>query len=96
MAVLDAVIAKGETDPERLGIGGWSYGGEMAAWAITQTDRFKAAVSGAPVFDQTAEFETEHDAAGDEDGISAGRGSIPRSSPATRRPPILAMHTHRR
>lgn len=66
MAVLDAVIAKGETDPERLGIGGWSYGGEMTAWAITQTNRFKAAVSGAPVYDQTAEFETEHDAAGDE------------------------------
>ena len=66
MAVLDAVIAKGETDPERLGIGGWSYGGEMTAWAITQSDRFKAAVSGAPVYDQTAEFETEHDAAGDE------------------------------
>jgi dipeptidyl aminopeptidase/acylaminoacyl peptidase len=38
----------------------------MSAWAITQSDRFKAAVSGAPVYDQTAEFETEHDAAGDE------------------------------
>ena len=46
MTVLDAVIARGETDPARLGIGGWSYGGEMAAWAITQTNRFKAAVSG--------------------------------------------------
>jgi dipeptidyl aminopeptidase/acylaminoacyl peptidase len=66
IAVLDAVIAKGETDPERLGIGGWSYGGEMTAWAITQTNRFKAAVSGAPVYDQVAEFETEHNAAGDE------------------------------
>jgi dipeptidyl aminopeptidase/acylaminoacyl peptidase len=61
MAVLDAVIAKGETDPDRLGIGGWSYGGEMTAWAITQTNRFKAAVSGAPVYDQTAEFESEHE-----------------------------------
>lgn len=59
IAVLDAVIARGETDPKRLGIGGWSYGGEMAAWAITQTDRFKAAVAGAPVYDQQAEFETE-------------------------------------
>jgi dipeptidyl aminopeptidase/acylaminoacyl peptidase len=66
MSVLDAVIARGATDPARLGIGGWSYGGEMAAWAITQTDRFKAAVDGAGVFDQQAEFETEEDPAGDE------------------------------
>ena len=66
MAVLDAVIAKGGTDPERLGIGGWSYGGEMTAWATTQTHRFKAAVAGAPVFDQQAEFETESDPADDE------------------------------
>jgi dipeptidyl aminopeptidase/acylaminoacyl peptidase len=66
LAVLDAVIAKGETDPERLGIGGWSYGGEMSEWAIGQSDRFKAAVVGAGVFNQEAEFETEHDSAGDE------------------------------
>jgi len=65
-AVLDAVIARGETDPERLGIGGWSYGGEMSAWAITQTGRFKAAVAGAAVFDQQAEFETESHPEADE------------------------------
>jgi dipeptidyl aminopeptidase/acylaminoacyl peptidase len=66
MTVLDAVIARGETDPDRLGIGGWSYGGEMSEWAITQTHRFKAAVAGVGVFDQEAEFETEHNPAGDE------------------------------
>jgi dipeptidyl aminopeptidase/acylaminoacyl peptidase len=66
MAVLDSVIATGEADPNRLGIGGWSYGGEMSAWAITQTNRFKAAVAGAPVFDQQAEFETEDGPADDE------------------------------
>ena len=66
MAVLDAVIAKGEVDPARLGLGGWSYGGEMSAWAITQTHRFKAAVAGAGVFDQQAEFETEAHPDGDE------------------------------
>jgi dipeptidyl aminopeptidase/acylaminoacyl peptidase len=59
MLVLDAVIARGTTDPERLGIGGWSYGAEMSAWATTQTGRFKAAVVGAGVYDQQAEFETE-------------------------------------
>jgi dipeptidyl aminopeptidase/acylaminoacyl peptidase len=66
MAVLDAVLARGETDPQRLGIGGWSYGGEMAAWAITQSGRFKAAVAGAPVFNQAAEFETEREPAADQ------------------------------
>ena len=66
MAVLDSVIATGEADPNRLGIGGWSYGGEMSAWATTQTNRFKAAVAGAPVFDQQAEFETEEGPADDE------------------------------
>jgi dipeptidyl aminopeptidase/acylaminoacyl peptidase len=66
MAVLDSVIAAGGIDPQRLGIGGWSYGGEMSEWAITQSDRFKAAVAGAGVFDQQAEFETEDGPAGDE------------------------------
>ncbi len=66
MAGVDAVIARGETDTERLGIGGWSYGGYMAEWAVTQTNRFKAAVSGAGMFDLAAEFETEAGPAYDE------------------------------
>jgi dipeptidyl aminopeptidase/acylaminoacyl peptidase len=66
IAVLDGVLATGEADPDRLGIGGWSYGGEMSEWAITQTGRFKAAVAGAGVYDQQAEFETEGGSAGDE------------------------------
>ncbi|HUJ72999.1 MAG TPA: prolyl oligopeptidase family serine peptidase, partial [Verrucomicrobiae bacterium] len=44
----------------RLGIGGWSYGGYMAAWAVTQTNRFKASVSGAPMTDLASEFGTEN------------------------------------
>jgi dipeptidyl aminopeptidase/acylaminoacyl peptidase len=66
MTVLDHVLMQGDTDPNRLGIGGWSYGGEMSEWAITQTARFKAAVAGAGVFDQQAEFETEEGPADDE------------------------------
>ena len=66
MAAVDAVLARGNTDPDRLGIGGWSYGGYMAEWAITQTNRFKAAVSGAGMFDLAAEFGTEDDPAYDE------------------------------
>jgi dipeptidyl aminopeptidase/acylaminoacyl peptidase len=38
-------------DPSRLGIGGWSFGGFMTAWAVTQTNRFKAAVEGAGLTD---------------------------------------------
>lgn len=45
MAGIDYLIAKGTADEDQLVIGGWSYGGYMANWAITQTNRFKAAIS---------------------------------------------------
>jgi dipeptidyl aminopeptidase/acylaminoacyl peptidase len=66
MAGVDWAIAQGIADPNRLGIGGWSYGGYMAAWAVTQTNRFKAAVSGAPVIDMASEFGTENESGYDE------------------------------
>ena len=66
MAGVDWAIAQGIADPNRLGIGGWSYGGYMAAWAVTQTSRFKAAVSGAPVIDMASEFGTENESGYDE------------------------------
>lgn len=66
MAGIDDLIAKGIADPEKLGIGGWSYGGYMAEWAVTQTTRFKAAVSGAGMADLISEFGTERDPAYDE------------------------------
>ena len=47
MAGVDYAIAQGYADPERLGVGGWSYGGILTNYVITQTDRFKAAVTGA-------------------------------------------------
>lgn len=49
MAGVDYTIEAGVADPERLGIGGWSWGGYLSAWAITQTDRFGAAIVGAGV-----------------------------------------------
>lgn len=51
IAAVDAAIERGIADPERLGIGGWSQGGFLSAWAVTQTGRFKAAVMGAGVSD---------------------------------------------
>ncbi len=47
MAGIDYAISKGFSDPERLGVGGWSYGGILTNYVITQTDRFKGAISGA-------------------------------------------------
>lgn len=44
MAGVDHCVNIGVADPERMGIGGGSYGGYLTAWAITQTDRFRAAV----------------------------------------------------
>lgn len=66
MAGLDDLVARGIADPDRLGIGGWSYGGYMAEWAITQTQRFKAAVSGAGMANLASEFGTETGPEGDE------------------------------
>jgi dipeptidyl aminopeptidase/acylaminoacyl peptidase len=46
---VDTLIEQGIADPERLGVMGWSYGGYMTSWIITQTKRFKAASVGAGV-----------------------------------------------
>jgi dipeptidyl aminopeptidase/acylaminoacyl peptidase len=51
MAGVDHVISLGVADPDRLGVMGWSYGGYMTAWAITQTRRFRAACVGAGICD---------------------------------------------
>ena len=66
MAGVEDLVKRGVADPERLGIGGWSYGGYMAEWAITQTNVFKAAVSGAGMANLISEFGTEDHPAGDE------------------------------
>ncbi|MGB8838201.1 MAG: S9 family peptidase, partial [Candidatus Acidiferrales bacterium] len=51
MAGVDEAIQSAPVDPNRLGITGWSYGGYMTMWAVTQTNRFGAAVSGAGLSD---------------------------------------------
>jgi len=43
-------------DPKRVGITGWSYGGYMAMWAVTQTDLFKASVAGPGISDWTSYY----------------------------------------
>jgi dipeptidyl aminopeptidase/acylaminoacyl peptidase len=51
MAGVDAVIAKGIADPDKLVVMGGSYGGFMTFWTITQTDRFRAAIGHAGISD---------------------------------------------
>jgi len=55
MTGVDYLINKGIADPDRLGVRGWSWGGILGSWVITQTDRFKAASLGAMVGSWTAE-----------------------------------------
>jgi dipeptidyl aminopeptidase/acylaminoacyl peptidase len=55
---LDAVGQTIPVDPKRVGIFGWSYGGYMTMWAVTQTNRFKAAVSGAGLSDWLSYYGT--------------------------------------
>jgi len=47
MAFVDFALAQGLADPDKLGVGGWSYGGISTDFIIGQTNRFKAAITGA-------------------------------------------------
>lgn len=47
MAGVDYVLEQGYADPQRLGVGGWSYGGILTNYVITKSDRFAAAITGA-------------------------------------------------
>ncbi|MGI9252307.1 MAG: prolyl oligopeptidase family serine peptidase [Thermomicrobiales bacterium] len=58
MAVVDHAIQRPDVDPARLGVYGYSYGGYMTSWIIGHTDRFRAAVIGAPVVDLVSFFGT--------------------------------------
>jgi len=56
---VDAMIKRAFADPERLAIMGWSNGGYLTNCIITQTDRFKAASSGAGVLDMVIQWGSE-------------------------------------
>jgi len=60
MAVVDHAIALGVADPDRLGVGGWSYGGILTNQIIVRTSRFKAATSGASASNALAGYGTDH------------------------------------
>ena len=58
LAAVEQLVAEGVADPDRLAVAGYSYGGFMTSWTIGHTDRFKAAVVGAPVVNQESFFGT--------------------------------------
>jgi len=60
MAAVDHAVATGVADPDRLGVGGWSYGGILTDYVIAKTSRFKAAVSGASIANYLAGYGTDH------------------------------------
>ncbi|HTW78022.1 MAG TPA: S9 family peptidase [Terracidiphilus sp.] len=51
LAGVDTVLKRYPIDPKRIGLTGWSYGGFMSMFAVTQTHRFRAAVAGAGISD---------------------------------------------
>ena len=59
MAGVDYVLKTEPVDGDKMALIGYSYGGEMAAFVETKTQRFKAIVSAAPVIDQNSEYGTE-------------------------------------
>jgi dipeptidyl aminopeptidase/acylaminoacyl peptidase len=102
LAGLDTLIAGGVADPGRLGIAGWSHGGFMAAWAVTQTRRFRAAVMGAGIADWAIQV-AEGEFGRTEVGLGGGYGwegpgphrhdeLSPISYAATVTTPVLILH----
>jgi len=55
---LDELVKRGIADPDKLGQSGWSYGGYMTAWTLTQTNRFKAVMVGAGLTNMFSMYST--------------------------------------
>ena len=66
MAGVDHVIERGWADPDRMGVGGWSYGGILTNYVITKSTRFKGAISGASMGLLVANFGHDHYQLGNE------------------------------
>lgn len=66
LAAIDHVVGMGIADPQRLGVGGWSYGGFLTDFIIVSDTRFKAAVSGAGSPTKTSLYGTDLYAHGNE------------------------------
>lgn len=60
MAAVDQAVALGVADPERLAVGGWSYGGILTNYVVVKTNRFKAGISGASETNYLSNYGTDH------------------------------------
>lgn len=60
MAAVDYAIEAGFSDPDRLGVGGWSYGGILTNYVITKSDRFEGAITGASEVNYLANYGHDH------------------------------------
>ncbi len=60
LALVDYAIEEGYADPERLGVGGWSYGGILTNYVITKSDRFEGAITGASEVLYVANYGHDH------------------------------------
>jgi dipeptidyl aminopeptidase/acylaminoacyl peptidase len=99
---VDLLVADGVADPARLGIAGWSHGGFMAAWAVSQSDRFRAALVGAGIVDwgmlaadgENGQFEAALGGSAGWDGIGPHPHDAvsPISYAARIRTPVLILH----
>ncbi len=98
----DALVARGVADPRRLALAGGSYGGYMASWLPTQTDRFACSVVHAPLYDVLASCSgdvtqgIERELGGELWNLPQARELIDRWNPATHtaayRTPTLVTH----
>lgn len=100
MSGVDTVVSQGFINKSNMFIHGWSYGGYMTTWVVTQTGRFKAACAGAPVTDMYAGYGTSDILWADEHEFGGKPWENPetlmRSSPlsyvASVTTPILLLH----
>ncbi|HEY4433085.1 MAG TPA: prolyl oligopeptidase family serine peptidase [Candidatus Cybelea sp.] len=89
LAAIDAVVARNIVDPGRIGVSGWSYGGQMTTWLIGHDTRFKAAVAGAAVDDLVVDYATADDIDDDRNALGSSPfapGALPQwraASPLT-------------
>jgi len=81
MTGVDWLIANGWADPDRMAMSGASYGGYMTSWTISQTDRFRAVVIGAPITDVPSFIRTTDVPDRFEDYLGSDPRAYPRSSP---------------
>ena len=105
LAGVDAAVADGLADPERLGVTGGSYGGYLTNWIVGSTDRFAAAVTCRSVADMNVLFTTGDISGGEWAALEFGRtpwedpayyhAISPISKATAIRTPLLIQHAER-